>query len=201
MAKIPEKIQTEGPRYDPELMQALRDHKSILSLLGDDFSSTGSPFMDHIMIFGTFYQKKMIDRSDRVEIQNMGRRAIKLFFVALIMTGASNRLLTKLKFRKFDFLNLRLFLRLPVRLFITGACFWFCFLTPMANHLFYNVDKLNEKYYSRFELFKNSGDPLIMNPGLLEEPDFTEEERANTIQFVENVRMQNKQAQMQGRMM
>ena len=68
-------------------------------------------------------------------------------------------------------------------------------------HLIETLEKINSKYYSRFELFKSAGDPLIMNPGLLDEPDYTEEERLNTVQFIENVRMQQKAAGMQGKMM
>ena len=34
------------------------------------------------------------------------------------------------------------------------------------------------------------------NPGLLDEPDYTEEERANTLQFVENIRTQQTKGKM-----
>jgi hypothetical protein len=177
------------------------ERKSILDLLNGEFASSGSPILDEIMIFGTFYQKKMMDREDRLEIMNMGRRAAKLGILCLFISGVSNRLLTKLKFRKFDFLNLRFFLRFPIRIGVTTAVFYFGLLLPIIGHLLVILEKTNSKYYKRFEEFKTTGDPLTMNPGLLDEPDYTEEQRANTLQFVENVRMQQKQAQMQGKMM
>ena len=177
------------------------NRKSILDLLNGEFATTGSPVIDEIMIFGTFYQKKMMEYKDRKEIMNIGRKAIKLGLISVVLVGVSNRMLTKIKFRKFDFLNLRFFLRFPIRLGVTLSIFYFFTLIPIMGHLIETLDKINSKYYSRFEAFKNAGDPLIMNPGLLDEPDYTEEERVNTLQFIENVRMQQKAAGMQGKMM
>jgi len=189
-------------------METIRDNieegsnrKSILDLLGGEFASTGSRVLDEIMIYGTFYQKKMIEYKDRQEIMTIGRRGVKLILLSVFLSGVSNRLLTRLKFRKFDFLNLRFFLRLPIRVGLTFSVFYWAFFLPVIRHVLYVLNRINARYYKRFEEFKNNGDPLIMNPGLLDEPDYTEEERANTLQFVENVRMQQKQAQMQGKMM
>ena len=177
------------------------NRKSILNLLDGDFATTGSTVLDEIMIFGTFYQKKMMEYKDRKEILNIGRRAIKLGLLSVFLAGVSNRMLTRIKFKRFDFLNLRLFLRFPIRLGVTLSIFYFITLMPLIGHLIVTLDKINLKYYSRFQQFKNNGDPLIMNPGLLDEPDYTEEEKLNTLQFIENIRMQQRAASMQGKMM
>jgi len=192
---------SKNERNELILQKQFGERKSIIDLLGGEFSSTGNPYLDEIMIFGTFYQKKMIEYKDRSEIINCGRRAVKLALLSTFLSFVTNRLLTKIKFKRFDFLNLRLFLRFPIRFGITASIFWFCMVGPIIEHALVLTDKINSKYYTRFEQFKNNGDPLIMNPGLLDEPDYTEEERANTLQFIENVRLQQKQAQMQSKMM
>lgn len=177
------------------------NRKSITRLLGDQYETTGHLLMDEVMIYGTFYQKKMLEYNDRNEIINIARKAVKFSLISIGMIGIYNRLLTKLKFKKFDFLNLRIFLKLPIRL--SGSLFilYFGAFIPVFSHALDILDKINEKYYKRFEIFRNNGDPLIMNPGLLDEPGYTEEERANTLQFVENIRMQQQQMKMQEKLM
>jgi len=161
----------------------------------------GENYLHEIMIFAQFYTQKLIEYKDRSEIMNCGRRAVKLALLSTFLSFVSNRLLTKIKFKRFDFLNLRLFLRFPIRFGVTSSIFWFCMVRPIIDHALVLTDKLYSKYHTRFELYKNNGDPLIMNPGLLEEPNYSEEERANTLQLIEKIRLEQRQYQMQSKMM
>ncbi len=177
--------------------------ESIVDVIGPEMSQmkTGNPMMDEIQIYGGLYQQKMLEKSDRNEVMNVGRRGLKLFLLSLVVGGAVNRMFTKVKIGKYDFLNMRLVFRLIIRLGIFGISFGMICLSPVLNHLMKIRDDLNMKYVPRMIRYQKEMDPLVMNPSLLNEPGMTDEEREYMRVFYENMRSQAAMMKAQSKMM
>jgi hypothetical protein len=162
---------------------------------------SGNLLMDEAQIFGGLYQQKMLEKIDRDDIMNSGRRGVKLFLLSAIVGSASNRLLTVARFGKFDFLNLRLIFRLVFRFGIFAVSFHQIFYNPMMNHVLKLRDYLNTKYIPRMRMYTQEMDPLIMNPLLLNEPGMTPDEKEYMKVFYENMKSQAAMMKAQMRMM
>ena len=96
------------PPYYPSVNNPQQDDMSIVNVIGPEMAAarSGNILMDEMQVYGGLYQQKMLEKVDRNEIMNAGRRAAKLFIISTIVGGAANRLVTKAKFGKFDFLNM-----------------------------------------------------------------------------------------------
>jgi hypothetical protein len=162
---------------------------------------SGNLMMDEAQIFGGLYQQKMLEKIDRDDIMNTGRRGVKLFLLSAIVGSAMNRLVTVARFGKFDFLNMRLIFRLPIRLAIFAVSIHQIFFNPMMNHVFKLRDYLNIKYIPRMRLYTQEMDPLIMNPSLLNEPGMTPDEKEYMKVFYENMKSQAAMMKAQMKMM
>ncbi len=152
--------------------------------------SYGYKFIDDITVYLGLYQQKMLEKPDRNEIVNVGRRFAKLFLISMVVGSASNRILTKIKYRKFDFLNFNLFLRFIVRISIFTASMYFICLNPLLTYGEMVLNNLNKKYVARMKEFKNNPDPLLMNPNLLNEPGMSDEEKDYMQVFYKNMKSQ-----------
>lgn len=179
------------------------EDNSIVYAIGPEMAQarSGNMLMDELQIFGSLYQQKMLEKMDRDEIMNAGRRATKLFIISFIVGGAANRLLTQFKPKGRDFLNMRLVPRLFIRFSIFGLSLTFIFLNQMANHMFKLRDYLNAKYTPRMRHYTREMDPLIMNPQLLNEPGMSPDEKEYMKVFYENMRSQGAMMKAQMKMM
>ena len=179
------------------------DELSIVDVVGPEMAAarSGNLLMDEVQIFGGLYQQKMLEKVDRDEIINIFRRGTKLLILSLIVGGVSNRFITKLKIRKFDFLNMNIIFRLFVRLSIFSVSLSTLFFLPMLEHLLNVRNKLNAKYIPRMRLYQSEMDPLIMNPILLNEPGMTEDERDYMKVFYDNMKSQASMMMAQMKMM
>ena len=179
------------------------DELSIVDVVGPEMAAarSGNLLMDEVQIYGGLYQQKMLEKVDRDEIKNIFRRGTKLLILSLIVGGVSNRLVTKLKIRKFDFLNVNILLRIFVRLSIFSVSLSTIFFLPMLEHLLNVRNKLNYKYIPRMRLYQSEMDPLIMNPILLNEPGMTEDEREYMKVFYDNMKSQSAMMKAQMKMM
>jgi hypothetical protein len=179
------------------------DELSIVDVVGPEMAAarSGNLLMDEVQIFGGLYQQKMIEKVDRDEIINIFRRGTKLMILSLIVGGVSNRFVTKLKIKKFDFLNMNIFFRLFVRLSIFSVSLSTLFFLPMLEHLLNVRNKLNTKYIPRMRLYQSEMDPLIMNPMLLSEPGMTDDEREYMKVFYDNMKSQAAMMKAQMKMM
>ena len=179
------------------------DELSIVDYVGPEMAAarSGNLLMDEVQIFGGLYQQKMLEKVDRDEIKNIFRRGSKLLILSFIFGGVGNRMVTKLKIKKFDFLNINILLRIFVRLTIFGASLTTVFLFPMLEHLLNVRNKLNAKYIPRMGMYQREMDPLIMNPNLLNEPGMTDEEREYMKVFYDNMKSQAAMMKAQMKMM
>jgi hypothetical protein len=165
---------------------------SISDVVGPEMmpSSYGYKSIDDITVFLGLYQQKMLEKVDRNEILNVGRRFVKLFLLSIVVGSAGNRILTKSKFGKFDFLNFNIFLKFFVRLSIFSISIYFFCFNPVLDYAEMVLKNLNMKYTPRMIDFKNNTDPLIMNPYLLNEPGMSEEEKEYMQVFYKNMKSQ-----------
>jgi hypothetical protein len=179
------------------------DELSIVDVVGPEMAAarSGNLLMDEVQIYGGLYQQKMLEKVDRDEIKNIFRRGTKLLILSLLVGGVSNRLVTKLKIRKFDFMNVNILLRIFVRLSIFSVSLSTIFFLPMLEHLLNVRNKLNYKYIPRMRLYQSEMDPLIMNPILLNEPGMTEDEREYMKVFYDNMKSQSAMMKAQMKMM
>lgn len=162
---------------------------------------SGNPLMDELQIFGSLYQQKLLEKIDRDDITNAGRRAFKLLIISLAIGGSLNRLLTKKRIFGRDFLNLNLLIRLPIRFIILMIPFYPCFYSPMMVHMFKLREYLNEKYTPRMRRFTLEMDPFIMNPNMVNEPGMTEEDKEYIGAFVDRMRSEGESRKLQLKMM
>jgi len=179
------------------------DELSIVDVVGPEMAAarSGNLLMDEVQIYGGLYQQKMLEKVDRDEIKNIFRRGTKLLILSLLVGGVSNRLVTKLKIKKFDFLNVNIIFRIFVRLSIFSVSLSTIFFLPMLEHLLNVRNKLNYKYIPRMRLYQSEMDPLIMNPILLNEPGMTEDEREYMKVFYDNMKSQSAMMKAQMKMM
>jgi hypothetical protein len=143
--------------------------------------SYGNDLLDSLTTWYFFYSMKMLEKKDRQQIERTGKKAIKLVALSLLAGGFANRFLTYLKIKDFEFINLRLIFRLPIRLTLYGLIFQFFALNPILSdveNLYYN---LHDKYYPRFELLKTTSEPLSMNAKMLNEEGMTEDEKDDAV--------------------
>lgn len=185
---------------ESELNSAGND--SILAVIPQGMiPGSGNLLIDELQVWGGFYQQKFLEKTDRDEIKLLGRRAAKLSILAIVMGGVANRLLTMVKVGKFDFLNMRLVFRLPIRFLIFGLSFTIVVFGPIFDHMYRLREKLTTKYKPRFRRFSVLNDPLIMNPFMLNEPGMTEEEKEYMKVFYDNMKVQMEQMKAQMKMM
>jgi hypothetical protein len=179
------------------------DELSIVDVVGPEMAAakSGNLLMDEVQIFGGLYQQKMLEKVDRDEIKNIFRRGAKLLLLSFAVGGVANRMVTKLKIRKFDFLNLNIIFRIVLRLSIFSVSLSSIFFLPMLEHLLNVRNKLNAKYIPKMRLYQSEMDPLIMNPYLLSEPGMTEEEREYMKVFYDNMKSQASMMKAQMKMM
>jgi hypothetical protein len=143
--------------------------------------SYGSDFLDSLSTWYFFYTMKMLERQDRQQIERTGKKAVKLVALSFIAGGFANRFLTYLKVGNFEFINLRLIFRLPIRLAVFGTIFSLFTVGPIlsdAENLYF---KLHDKYYPRYELLKTTCEPLAMNAKMLNEDGMTEDEKDEAV--------------------
>lgn len=151
--------------------------KHIAQLVGPQYGITGDSLKDQLQIFIGLHTEKLLEKEDRNELINLGRRGAKLAMLSLFCSALANRMVTQLKFRNFDFMNLRLFIRFPIRMGIFFFFFTNMVFLPMTKRCLELNEQLNNKYYPRMVRFVKENDPLIMNPNYLNEPGMTEEEK------------------------
>lgn len=170
--------------------------RSIIDVVDPEMlqGASGNLFMDEIQLYGSLYQQKFLEKRDRDEILNLGRYAVKRFMLAFFVGALANRMITKLKYGRYDFLNLRLFFRFSVRLAIfAGSMYYLCGL-PTYDKIFKLREYFNRKYVPKFIRFQSTGDALEMNPDLLNEPGMTDEEKDYMRGFYERQKMQGDMA-------
>src|SRR5690242_19421188 len=98
------------------MLDELPQETSILEVMDPSMlqgQTMDNPFIQEIGIWGSFYSQKFLEKEDRDEIKNLGRRAAKLFLLSIFTGGIINRVITKARFKKYYFLNLRFFITLP----------------------------------------------------------------------------------------
>jgi hypothetical protein len=141
----------------------------------------GNELFESIATWYFFYTTNMLEKKDRQQIERTSKKAVKLICLSFIAGGFANRFLTYLKIRQYEFINLRLLFRLPIRLAVFGIIFNIFALAPIVHdveNLYYN---LHDKYYPRYELLKSSCEPLAMNRNLLNEEGMTEEQKDEAV--------------------
>jgi hypothetical protein len=137
----------------------------------------GSDIINSMVTWYMFYSQRMLEKKDRQQIQKTMNKATKLVFLSFLAGAFANRFLTYLKIGNFEFINLRLIFRLPIRFAVFGLLFNVCALGPVlrdVENLYYN---LHDKYYPRYEVLRNSCEPLAMNPKMLNEEGMSEDEK------------------------
>lgn len=186
----------------PSSNDYLSADNSIVFAVGPEMQQgrSGNLLMDEVQIYGGLYQQKMLEKVDRDEIMNAGRRSVKLFFLGLVVGGVANRLLTQFKIGGRDFLNLRLPFRLFIRFSIFGGCLYSVFLLPMVGHMTKLREYLNSRYTPRMHKYSMEMDPLIMNPNLLNEPGMSDDEKEYMRVFYDNMKAQGAMMRAQMRM-
>jgi hypothetical protein len=179
------------------------DEVSIVDVVGPEMAAarSGNLLMDEVQIYGGLYQQKMLEKVDRDEIKNIFRRGAKLLILSLVVGGVTNRFITKLKIRKFDFLNMNIIFRIFVRFSIFSISLSTIFFLPMLEHLLNVRNKLNYKYIPRMRHYQMEMDPLIMNPLLLNEPGMTDDEKEYMKVFYDNMKSQAAMMKAQMKMM
>jgi hypothetical protein len=143
--------------------------------------------MNEFMVFKDMYSKKFMEYDDRKEIKGLAKYSIKSLFAGIVIAGVLNRGLTMIKFKKFDFMNLRFVFRFIIRSSIFTS-FIFYFYTQSILALLDFRNKLNKKYIPRYIQFMNTGDPMMLNPKILEEPNTSQEEKESTLQFIKQMK-------------
>ena len=144
-----------------------------------------------LMIFYEIFKGKLIEYKDRKEILNLQRKSFKLLLGSLIVTIAVNRGLTLTKIRSYDFMNLNFGYRFIIRSLTSAVCMYSLFYIPVLKHLFECREALNKKYYPRYKEFLKTQNFLVLNPGILEDPELTQEEYGHYLQLLENIKISN----------
>lgn len=141
-------------------------------------------FMAELQLFSELKNQKILEKEDRQKIENFKKSSIKGLLIANTLGGVLNRLLTKIKYGKLDFMNLHFILRLVIRLGIFGLL--------NANVVSYQImnlvdmrEYLNQKYIPRYkDYMRTGGHPMaVLNKRYLEDPDVTQEEKDMCVKF------------------
>lgn len=185
----PVQVQPKKYRTIVEVMMPLEERRA-LGIPDDDLKS-------EIGIWQQFYSSKWLEKTDRDKINNAGRRAGKTALLSVFIGAITNRLLTKTRVSKLDFLNLRWYLRIPIRLGVFGLSFYFMCFKPMSDHVDKLRHELNVKYTDRMEKFLEVGEPLILNPTMLNEEGMNEDEKEYIHKFYEQTKYAAKMQAMQ----
>jgi len=141
-------------------------------------------FMAELQLFSELKNQKILEKEDRKNIDNFKKSSIKGLLLANGLSAVLNRLLTKIKFKKIDFMNMHFILRLIIRLGIFG----FLNLNVVSYQVMNLYDLreyLNKKYIPRYkEYMMTGGHPMaILNKKYMEDPDVTQEERDICLKF------------------
>lgn len=161
--------------------------------IGDLFSDEDMPFRmpviaKELMIFKEISNGKLIEYEDREQMTNLQKKGLKLLLGTTIIVFASNRALTIIQTKRFNFMNFHIIKRLLMRGTILTGCFYTCFYLPLLKELILCSDGLNKKYLPRYKQYIKSRNPLHMNPKLWKDPELTEEEYNHFENLKNNVR-------------
>lgn len=141
-------------------------------------------FMAELQLFSELKSQKILEKEDRQKIENLKKRALRDFLLSNAIAGGLNRLLTKIKYGKVDFMNMhsifRLFFRVGIFVILNGQFFG----TQIMN-LVDLREYLNQKYIPRYkEYMRTGGHPMtVLNKNYLNDPDITQEEKDMCIKF------------------
>ncbi len=160
---------------------------SIVELMGGKEAqglSEQDYFMSELQLFSELKTQKILEKEDRQKIENFKKSSIKGLLIANALGGILNRLLTKIKYGRLDFMNLHFILRLLFRLGIFGFLNINVFSYQFMS-LFNMREYLNQKYIPRYmEYMKTGGHPMaVLNKKYLEDPDVTQEEKDMCVKF------------------
>ena len=147
--------------------------------------------MAELQLFSQLYQTKALEKEDRVKIDQWKRTSVKGLLVANALSGVVNRLLTKVNYKKLDFMamhfGLRFTLRLGIFVFFNINIFSLQFI-----NLFDLKEYLNHKYLPRYiEYTQVQTNPVtVLNKDYENDPDISDDEK-------ELFKKQNKMMEMQ----
>ena len=100
-----------------------KEPTSIVELVGGPEAqglSDQDYFMAELQLFSELKNQKILEKEDRTKIDNFKKNAIKGLLISNGLAGVLNRLLTKIKYGRIDFMNLHFVFRLFIRLGIFG---------------------------------------------------------------------------------
>jgi hypothetical protein len=141
-------------------------------------------FLAEMQLYSELKNQKILEKEDRQKIEILKKSVIKGFLISNILAGFLNRLLTKIKTSKYDFMNAYFLLRLLARLSIFALFNLNLFLVQSINIEDLRYD-LNKKYIPRYtEYMRTGGHPMaILNQKYFEDPDVTQEEKDMCVKF------------------
>jgi hypothetical protein len=150
--------------------------------------------MAELQLFSQLYQTKALEKEDRVKIDQFKRSSVKGLIIAKVIGGVINRLLTKLKYKKFDFMVTPVFFRIVLRL---GIFFFFNInvVSIQLINLFDLKEYLNHKYLPRYiEYTQVQSNPVTcLNKKFESDPDISDEEKEMFIKQNKMIEAQMKQ--------
>ena len=162
-------------------MQMQKEPSSIIELVGGPSAQGLSDqefFMAEMQLYSELNKQKILEKEDRSKIEQYKKNAIKGLILANVIAGLFNRLLTKIKYKRIDFMNLHFIFRLPIRL----SMFAILNLNVVSYQLFALQELregLNKKYMPRYQDYmRTGGHPMsILNKNYMNDPDITQEEK------------------------
>ena len=164
--------------------------------MGDDAKemSDSEKSMAELQLFNQLYQTKAIEKEDRIKIDQWKKNSAKGLIIANVLSGVVNRLLTKINYKKIDFMAtpfiIRFFLRFGIFVFFNINIFSLQFI-----NLFDLKEYLNQKYLPRYiEYLTVQTHPVtILNKDFENDPDISDEEKQTFIKQNKMIEMQMKQ--------
>lgn len=159
----------------------------------------GNPLMDELGIWQMLNEQNLIETKDKKEFKNVLKRGVKVLIFSTIVSAMLNMGLTRLKIRGRRFINLTMFLRLPVRFAIFGLNYYLFIVGFLFNHMIRLHFYMNYKYSDRFKLYNETGDPLVMNPLFLNDPTYKPEEAESKKILYEKVKQTQLMMNMQSK--
>jgi len=141
-------------------------------------------FFSEFQFFNELMNEKILEKEDRQKIQSFKKLTYKRFLLANVLSAVLNRGLTKIKYKRFDFMNQYFIIRFIIRLGIFGFLNFSVFANQFSD-LFDLRNNLNDKYIPRYrDYMTTGGHPMgCMNKNFMNDPDVSQDEKEMVTKF------------------
>jgi hypothetical protein len=150
--------------------------------------------MAELQLFNQLYQTKALEKEDRIKMDQWKKQSVKGLIIANLLSGICNRLLTKLNYKRFDFMAASFLIRFPIRIGIF-IFFNINIVSMQLINLFDLKEYLNQKYLPRYiEYMTLQTNPVtVMNKDFENDPEITDDEKQMYKKQNKMIEMQMKQ--------